>query len=57
MLESSDSKQLIVAKEDLYTLLDAMSTFTKHENQVEMKSTLGELPCSFIQEYLLTVVC
>ncbi len=43
MLESSDSKQLIVAKEDLYTLLDAMSTFTKHENQVEMNNTLGEL--------------
>ena len=50
MLEYSESKQLIVAKEDLYTLLDAMSTFTKHENQVEMKQMLCKLPYSITQE-------
>lgn len=38
--EKSDSDTLRIQQEELFTLLDAMSTFTKHENQEEMNNML-----------------
>ena len=37
-----ESQTLYITKEDLYTLLDALSVFTKHENEVEMNTMLGK---------------
>lgn len=42
MLESGDLRSLCIAKEELFTLLDALSIFTKHEDEEEMKDTLSK---------------
>lgn len=41
--DSGESENLSISKEELLALLDAMSTFTKHENLVEMENMLGVL--------------
>lgn len=42
MKENDESQTLYVTKEELHTLLDALSAFTKHENELEMNNMLGE---------------
>lgn len=42
MQESAESQSLYITKEDLYSLLDALSTFTKHEDELEMNNMLRE---------------
>lgn len=39
---SGGSQSLYITEDQLLTLLDAMSMFTKHENQTEMSNMLGE---------------
>lgn len=41
--ENGDSQTLYITQEELHTLLDALSIFTKHENEVEMNNMLCEL--------------
>ena len=42
MQESVESQSLYITKEDLYSLLDALSIFTKHEDELEMNNMLRE---------------
>ena len=56
MLESSGSHELSITKEELYNLLDAMSTYIKHENDLEMNSMLGEL-LSFMYVCIMYMSC
>ena len=60
VLENSEPQASSISKEELHTLLDAMSAFTKHEDLVEMNNMLGVCVCVCVcvcAYYVCGVLC